>query len=196
MVTPEMIYEAKVTLHNLLLTKWLNQELFSLKWWGVIAFIIFSYVLWFSLLDKRRFTQILLFGSLMTVGVSIFDAFGAGFNFWTDETHVLPMTPSYLLYSMTVIPTYYMLVYQYSPNWKRFVLWNTVAAGVISVIFLPVLVALDIMNFHNWIPLYHFPFNFIFGLVARKVMLVTLEGEKAKLALGKSSAVAEERTEP
>jgi len=124
MVTSEMIYEAKVTLHNLLLTKWLNQELFSPTWWGVIAFIAFSYILCFSLLDKRRFTQILLFGSLMAVAVYVFDSFGAGFGFWMDETHVLPITPSPFLYALTVIPLYYMLVYQYSPNWKRFLECN------------------------------------------------------------------------
>lgn len=171
MVTPEMIYEAKATLHNLVYTKWITQDLFSAKWWGVIAFIVFSYILCFSLLDKRRFTQLLLFGSLMTVSVTVYDTFGANFNLWMYITRVFPIIPSLFLYDLTVIPLYYMLVYQYSRNWRSFVLWNAVAAGVISAVFFPVIAALDIIAFPNWNPLYHFPFTFASGLVARAVVL-------------------------
>lgn len=178
MVTSEMIYEAKVTLHNLVVTKWLNQELFSPTWWGVIAFIAFSYILCFSLFDKRRSTQILLFGSLMAVAIYTYDSFGDSFNLWMDETRVLPLIPSPFLFDLTIVPLYYMLVYQYSPNWKRFVLWNAVAAGVCSIIYSPMIVALHIISFHNFKPIYNFPVIFIFGLVARKVVLVTLAAEK------------------
>jgi hypothetical protein len=170
MITPDMIYEAKAVLHNLVLTEWLNQDLFSPTWWGVVAFIVFSYILCLTLLDKRRLTQILLFGSLMTVAVSLYDTFGANFNLWTYLTRVFPIIPSLFLYDFTVIPLYYMLVYQYSVSWKSFILWNAVAAGVISAVFFPVLVKLNIVAFSNWNPLYHFPFTFAFALLARAVV--------------------------
>ena len=44
-------------------------------------------------------------------------------------------------------------------------------AGVISAVFFPVLIALDIIAFTNWNPLYDFPIVFTFGLVARAVVL-------------------------
>jgi hypothetical protein len=70
-----------------------------------------------------------------------------------------------------------MLVYQYSRNWKSFALWNAVAAGVISAVFFPVLVALDIIGFSNWNPLYDFPFIFTFGIAARAVVLGVMRVE-------------------
>ena len=44
-------------------------------------------------------------------------------------------------------------------------------AGVISAVFFPALIALDIIAFTNWNPLYDFPIVFTFGLVARAVVL-------------------------
>jgi hypothetical protein len=120
MITFEMIRQAKMTLHNLVYIKWIVDDVFSPKWWGFVALIAFSYILCFSLLDKRRFTQILLFGSLITVLTIVFDIFGSNFNLWSYKSRLIPTIPSPVVYDLTIVPLYYMLVYQYSKNWKNF----------------------------------------------------------------------------
>lgn len=96
-------------MHNLIVEKWLNQDLLSVQWWGIVAIIIFSYVLAFSLLDKRRFTQILLFGSLMAVSITTYDLVGANLGLWAYKVRLLPLIPGVFLYDYTVIPLYLCL---------------------------------------------------------------------------------------
>jgi MFS family permease len=165
------ILQAKIRLHNLIYTDWITTDLFSIRWYGTVVFILFSYALCFWLLDKRRFTQILLFGSLMTVMVSLFDTFGTNFILWSYLTRIFPIVPSLFLYDFTIVPLYYMLVYQYSPDWKAFAFWNAAAAGIISFAIYPLLTALDMFALHNWRYAYFFPFIFTFGLIGRAVVL-------------------------
>lgn len=181
MVTFEMIAETRDTLHHLILTKWMTEDVFSVKWWGIVAFIVFSYVLVFSLLDKRRLTQILLFGSLMTVAIVTYDLTGANFGLWGYKIRLFPLIPGVFLYDYTLIPLYYMLVYQYSPNWKVFVLWDAVLGGAIGLAFFPALAALDIIRFNNWLPIYQIPAPFLFGLINRAIVLGTLAAEKRRI---------------
>lgn len=47
-----MIAQANATLHELMLAKWLAEEVFSIRWWGIAGFLIFSYVLCFTLIDE------------------------------------------------------------------------------------------------------------------------------------------------
>lgn len=62
MVTPDILYQSRLETKDLNYTLWVTQELFSVRWWVNIIIILFSYVLCFILIDKRRFTEILLFG--------------------------------------------------------------------------------------------------------------------------------------
>ncbi|MDR3587475.1 MAG: hypothetical protein P4L59_19500 [Desulfosporosinus sp.] len=141
----------------------------------MIATIALSYILVFWLLDKRRYTELLLFGSLVTVTSLVLSIFGSNFSWFTYNIRILPLTPSPVLYDLTIIPLYYMLVYQYSPDWKRFLLWNAVLSGLIAFGFYPALQAFDIVNFsNNWIPAYFFPIVITFSLISRAVVLGTL----------------------
>ena len=185
-ITFEMIYQARETLHNLILSKWLNQDFLTIKWWGILTFIVISYILVFYLLDKKRFTQILLFGALMTVSITTYDLFGANFGLWGYKVRLFPVIPGVFLYDYTVIPLYYMLVYQYSPNWKMFFVWNAVLAGFIGLVFFPTLVAVDIIRFINWKPIYQAVAPFLFGFINRAVVLGTLRVEKNKLGYAPS----------
>ncbi|MPM36808.1 hypothetical protein SDC9_83411 [bioreactor metagenome] len=181
MITFETIYQARSILHNLIMEKWLSQDVFSAQWWGIVAIIVFSYIFVFSIIDKKRFTQILLFGSLMAVSITTYDLFGANFGLWGYNVRLFPVIPGVFLYDYTVIPLYYMLIYQYSPNWKMFLVWNSVFAGFIGLVFLPALVTFEIMSFRNWLPIYQSIAPFVFGLLNRAIVLGTLKAEKNRL---------------
>lgn len=185
-ITFETIYQTRELLNDLIIAKWFSLDLFSLQWWGIVSFIILSYIAVFSLLDKSRFTQILLFGSLMAVSITTYDLFGANFGFWAYKVRLLPVIPGVFLYDYTVIPLYYMMVYQYSPNWKTFFIWNTVLAGFIGIIFFPILVAADIVFYRNWQPIYQAAAPFLFGLLNRAIVLGTLKAEKKRLSYSPS----------
>jgi len=177
-VTSEMIRQAKMTMHEYVLAKWLAEDVFSPKWWGFVALIIVSYIICFSLLDKRRFTQILLFGSLMAVSSVVISIFGSNFNLWSYKSRIVPTIPSPFVYDLTIIPLYYMLVYQYSPNWKSFLMWNGVLAGIIGFGYFPALSALKVVSIENWSYFGFFAVNFSFAVIARAVVLGVMASER------------------
>lgn len=178
MVTSEMIHQAKLTTHDYVLAKWLAEDVFSPKWWGFVVLIAISYILCFSLLDKRRYTQILLFGSLMAVASVVISIFGSNFDLWSYHSRLVPTIPSPFVYDLTIIPLYYMLVYQYSPGWKAFLIWNGLTAGIIAFGYFPALAALKIVSLKNWSYFGFFAVNFTVALIARAVVLAVLASEK------------------
>jgi hypothetical protein len=175
----EQIKQAKRVLNKLVVEDW-KSELFSPAWLGIIAFILLSYYICFRLLDKRRLTQLLLYGSLMTVSMTVIDIFGTQFGFWTFLTRVMPIVPSVLFFDYTIIPLYYMLVYQYSSTWRSFAAWNAVLAGIISFIFFPLLTALKLFKLYNWRYIYFFPLIYILAFICIGVVwgIVSVQNKK------------------
>lgn len=162
-----MIIQTKSTLHNLVVTKWLTQDLLSIKWWGVIGFVIFSYILCFSLMDKTRLTKTILFGSLISVFAVVVDIVGSNFNYWTHTVFILPMTPSIFLYDITALPMYYMLIYQHTYSWKSYAVWNIGASAIMGFVFSPSLVMLGIIRFSNFSYLDNFLMISFIGFLAK-----------------------------
>lgn len=180
MVTLEMIHQARITLHELVLTKWLTEDVFSLRWWGMVAFIALSYVVCLNLLDKRRLSNILLFGSLLTVGMAAAETIGVSFVLWYCATPILPIVPCIFASDFTIIPLYYMLVYQFTSAWKQFALWNAITAGIFAFIFQPIVVHFKIFELDKWSYIYTFAIVFFIASLARAVTLGILAAEEKR----------------
>lgn len=171
MVTSEMINQARTTLHNLVLTRWLTEDVFSPRWWCMVAFILFTYVLCISLLNKRRLIKILLFGSLVAVGMLADESIGVSFVLWYCTTPIIPIVPCIFASTITILPLYYMLVYQYTSSWKQFTIWNVLVAGVYALVFQPILVHFKIYQLDNWRYIYTLLSVFFIASLARAVTL-------------------------
>ncbi len=174
----EMIGPTLAQLHYLVYTHWVTEELFSPRWWGMLAFVLFSYALVFKFLDKSRFTQILLFGSLMAVSMGVIDTIGANFILWSFTVRLFPIIPNLFLVDLTIFPLYYMLVYQYTSTWKDFAVWSAVASGVISLGVFPLLAIVNVVELINWKYVYSWPIIFFVGLLARGVVTVVMVREQ------------------
>jgi hypothetical protein len=180
MDTHEKIAQAKEVLIKLIYNDWKANDLFSPTWFGTVIFILLSYVLCFKLLDKRRLSQILLFGSLITVMITLFDIIGVEYTRWAHLTRVFPIMPTLFLLDYTIMPLYYMLIYQYCRNWKIYIIWNAIAAGLISFALFPLLTFLKMFELNNWRYAYFFPCIFTFGLVSRAIVVgvIALENKR------------------
>lgn len=128
MITNEQILKTSEYLSNLIVTQWVNQHFLSPTWFILVFIILFSYALFFYLVDKQRIMEILLFGSLVATAVVVYDAILLQFGYWTTLISVLPFYPNIFLGNVTLIPLYAMLVYQYTSSWRSFILWNAVWA--------------------------------------------------------------------
>lgn len=149
-----ILYQLQSEMWNFILLDW-QSELATVTYWGVIAFILVYYAIWWKLTDKRRISDLLLFGSLLAVIRFIIDTLGVTAGLWLYKIHILPTSQSVFLHVLTITPLTYMLAQQYSPNWKQFFVWGAVAGAWVSFVILPTLSVLDIYQPMKW--------NFVYG---------------------------------
>lgn len=190
MVTYDMISQARTSLHELVLAKWLAEDVFSPRWWGMVALVAFSYLLCFNLFDKRRLSTLFLFGSLLAVGLVVYEIIGVNFLLWSCVLPVFPLTPCLFIPYLTTLPVFYMLIFQYSTTWRQFSLWNLIAAGVLTLVLQPIFIYFKIYQVNNWLTVYHIPFVFAIASLARAVtlLLIGIEQRQEKLTDNFASA--------
>lgn len=179
MVTDDQVRQAAEHLYNLIYTQWVTQHFLSPTWFFQVLFVLFSYALFFYLVDKKRITQILLFGSLVAVSFAVYDSIGEQLGQWEYLKLILPFSPNFFLGDLTLIPLYAMLVYQYTSSWKAFLLWITVWAGLfVFVVFDFLYSALDIFHYLTPIAKYlDFILFLIDGIIARGILIALLKRE-------------------
>lgn len=175
-----MIYQKKIELWHLMLNEW-KFDITTIKYWSLIAVILVSYIIWYRLTDKRHLSNLLLFGSFFAVMRVITDLAGVTAGLWYFKSNILPLSPSLFVHDITISPLTYMLVQQYSSNWKQFFMWNLVGAGFIYVIVLPLFSYFGILHLMHWNYLYGFITMYVTAILARGVFnLVIKVQEKAR----------------
>ena len=165
----DIIHQTRLELWGYQLTEW-QTNLFTIRWWFVIASITAAYAIWWKYVDKSRLTQILLFGSFIAVFRIILDDAGASSALWVYSVKPLPLGHALFLNDLTIVPLGFMLVYQYGYTWIKFLLWAFITEVGYSFVFLPLLAKFDILRLYNW----QFYYTFFIMLIASSVMRAIL----------------------
>ena len=161
-----LIYEKRQELWHLLQINW-KSDFITVKYWAMISVIVVFYMVWYKFTDKKRLVDLLLFGSLFTVMRMIMDLAGVTAGYWMYKIRVLPLSPSLFLQDLTIVPLTYMLVQQYSPNWRKYFIWNAVGSGFISAVIMPLLSAFGYLQLMRWNYLYSFIVLYILAVLSR-----------------------------
>ncbi|MDD3654971.1 MAG: hypothetical protein PHO01_12495, partial [Desulfotomaculaceae bacterium] len=189
-------------LKALVTTQWLNQQFLSPVWFGMIFLILFSYALVFYLLNKKRITEILLYGSLVAVALIVYDSVGTYFDWWAYLINILPIRPNYFASHLTLIPLYAMLVYQYTSSWKTYLLWITVwDALIIFGFYNYALTNFGIFTYLTpWAKYVDFTLLWLVGTIARGILLALLgmEAKRGNMAskASRSNLIAQPAIKP
>ncbi len=171
MPTSDMIYQLRVELWNLTYAQWKTETLFSIQWWSLIGLIAISYAIWWVTVDKRRLSQILLFGSFVAVGRIVMDIMAVNAVLWSYDIRETPFVPSPFLHDFTLTPLAMMAVYQYCHSWKKFLVWNGVVTGIISFVFFPILIKFEFLTLYHWHLFYSFVLIYLIAAFSRWVLL-------------------------
>jgi len=179
MTTADMIHQLRLELWNLSYNQWITQTFFSIQWWSMVAFIAISYAIWWVIVDKRRLSQILLFGSLVAVGRVMIDIIGTNAVLWSYDIRETPFYPSPFQHDFTLTALALMAVYQYCHSWKKFLVWTVVATGIISFVFFPILTTFGFLKLYNWNYFYSFVLMIGLASLSRWVLLGVLKIEQS-----------------
>ncbi|WP_371367407.1 hypothetical protein SRRS_13690 [Sporomusa rhizae] len=182
MITDDQVRQAAEHWYNLIYTQWITEHFLTPTWFFQVLFVLFSYGVFFYLVDKKRIVQILLFGSLVAVSFSVYDSIGEQLGQWEYLKLILPFSPNFFLGDLTLIPLYAMLVYQYTSSWGTFLLGLIVWAGLfVFVVFNYLYSILSIFHYITPISKYLDFFLFLLdGIIARGILIILLKQEATR----------------
>lgn len=157
---------------------WLKYEVFTFQFWLLIAMLILPWFIWWKVVDRKRFYEILVFGLLVITVVTFLDEVGCQLNFWEYRFDIEPLFPRLIPINFTMLPIAYMLVYQYFANWKSYILANIIMAAIFAFIGEPIFIFLDIYELLNWKIIYSFPIYILLGVVLKLALIPIMKVQR------------------
>lgn len=166
------IRDMRIQLHDLVYASW-RENLFTSRWFLLVGLVIAMYTIWWILVDRTRLRTLLLYGSLVAVTRVILDITVAiNLGRWVYAVSLLPIAPDIFIHDLTITPLTYIMVYQYSHNWKQFWIANLIGSSFIFYGLLPLFEYLKIFRgFPDWTLTDSFLVIFCSAGVMRAIML-------------------------
>ncbi|KGR79897.1 CBO0543 family protein [Ureibacillus sinduriensis] len=134
---------------------WLNETLFTISWWVLLATTLGLCIVWVIILDKKRIFEILSYGFMVSSISTILDALGVILMFWQYNHTLTPLSIPIEIH-IVQMPIIYMIIYQYFRPWKTFLIAITINAFIFAFILEELLVWLHIYELQSWEHIYSF----------------------------------------
>jgi len=149
---------------------WLKYELFTPQACLLLGMLILPWFVWWKLVDKKRFLEIIIFGMLICTAATILDEVGCQLNWWDYRYDIEPLFPRLIPMNFTVLPIMYMLIYQYFTKWKSFITANIIASALFSFVGEPLFSMTGIYVLLKWKHYYSFPIYFILAIIFKLIL--------------------------
>lgn len=158
----DLMYEANM----LILKVWLEEIVFSWRWWLEIAILILPWIFfWFFLRNKEDTYRLVGAGLFVMLVVTYMDTIGMALHLWGYPTKEVPLIPPYLTWDLSVIPVLVMAFLHYKPEVNP--IWKSIILGLIgSLIIQPFAVIMGLYIPHHWKHYYSFPIAIVIYLAA------------------------------
>ncbi|TCN19759.1 hypothetical protein EV146_11664 [Mesobacillus foraminis] len=167
----EDVQKARVKFNDIAYKHWVHDDLFTWKWYLLLVLSILPWIVWWIVVDKKRLNEIVLYGSLITIGTYTLDNIGTDLIWWEYPTKLFQMIPPLLPADLSLIPCSMMLIYQWSKNWRSFLLFNFLLSLFCTYIGEPLFIWLDYYELKDWKLIYSLLFYNIGGMLARWLVL-------------------------
>ncbi len=167
----DKILPLNTELGRLVLENYLQDDIHKWTIWLTLVVSIAFVALWWLAADRRRFLEVTLFGTLMLIMSTTFDAAGFTLNLWVYPDKVMPLLPA-LTFDYIVVPVAFLLVYQKYGRWGPFIIASVLVAAVYSFIAEPIVVWLNLTLYLKW----HYAYSFVvyIGMAVVAKLLMTL----------------------
>lgn len=144
---------------------WLDNTLFTWRWWLGLAMFTIPWVLWL-IFRKKESTYRLLFSGIIALLISSWlDIVGILFGLWSYHADLVPFSPAFIPWDFTLIPVITMFFLQYKPEINPF-LKSIVYTIIGSFAFQPLMQWLGFYNPKHWKHYYSLPILMLIYLAA------------------------------
>ena len=168
----DLVHEANV----LLLQTWLNQIVFTWRWWILIFSIVLLWGAWVVWRDKKNTHHLLYAGFFTMLCAVLLDTIGMAMGLWSYTTKSIPLIPPMIAFDLSLIPIGVMFMLQVFPKVSP-VIKAMIFAGGGSFIIQPLAVLLGVYNPKYWKHYYSFPITIVIYLLAN-YLYKRLQAEK------------------
>lgn len=162
------------------LDEWLQGELFTLKWWLLLAMFILMAVLWWKLADKTRLSELVLYTAFIIIFIIVLDELGEELSLWYYTVDLIPWFPPITAVDITCMPLVYMLIYQYCKTWKSFIIATVIMSVIFCFVLEPVFIWAGVYRLLTWKSYYGLPLYAAIAFIS-------------KFAINKINAVSSKR---
>lgn len=156
----QLIIEQESKLTDLRYAKWLEHDIFSIRWWIMVIFLFLPWFFWYAKVDKKRLQEMTLYAFATSLIAITLDEVGSFMKLWVYPIHVLPLLPRLITINYTVVPIIYSLVYQHFRSWRNFLAANLFLAFIFSFVLEPMLVWAKLYILIKWQYFYSLPIYF------------------------------------
>jgi hypothetical protein len=180
-LNPELLQkglEAKKNYRDLSLEHWWVAEFNRWNWWLSLALALVPLYIWWRYVDKKRILEICIYGLLVNILSSFLDVLGSELVWWDYPVRLIPNLPRLLPIDFTVIPVVYMLIYQYCPTWKSFVMVSIIQSAIFSFLMEPLMIYLNLYELVTWKLIYSFPIYILVACSCKIVVNLFLKVQK------------------
>ncbi|GIO26368.1 CBO0543 family protein [Ornithinibacillus bavariensis] len=155
--------------NNIQLEHWLNDTLFTFRWWILLFTTLVFLFVWLIILDKKRIFEITTYGFMVAFTAVIADITGVFLMLWQYK-HTLTPLSIVIEIDTILMPIIYMIIYQYFNTWKSFIIAVIIQAFIFSFILEPLLVWLQVYVLYHWKHIYSFIPYIIIAVVFKGVI--------------------------
>lgn len=163
------LFELSKAHSELSLQHWLHYEFLTWQWWGKIIYLIIPIILLYKVLDRKRALEIVSYGLIISLMSTIIDTIGVSFLLWEYPIRLLP-TGFFAVHDLVVIPITTMLVYQFFPSWKSYIIINTILSAIGAFIVEPIYMILKVYHPINWPHRYSFLLYIVMVIICKLII--------------------------
>lgn len=155
--------------HHLEFVHW-QQQVFSPQWWLLLGLFFVPWLVWWRLADKSRMPIILSYGLIIMLFVIGMDALGIAFHCWMYPIKLLPVIPHEVTIDWSMLPVYHMLIFQYFPRWRSFIIVELIGSALLAFVGEPIAERIGIYYVLNWQHIWSFPIYFLKAVIGKGII--------------------------
>lgn len=147
---------------------WIHYEVYTVIWWLLLCLWILPWVVWLAIVDHERIAEIYCYGITIMFITTLLDTIGSVQGLWAYPIKIIPSMPELEPIDWGILPVTYMLIYQFFPRWKEFIIVQIITAILYSFVGEPFLVKiLKVYLILNWKSIYSFPIYLLLAIITR-----------------------------
>ena len=174
----DKIIELRKQIFKLQYDHWINDTLFTLKWWIMVLAVIILWFVWWKILDIKRFNEIGLAGFITAVVDFFLNTAGIEMTLWAYPAQIFGLVRTWSLFELSFITVSFMVLFQYFKDWKKYLIAVTIFGAFGSFIAQPLLIYFGEFKLINWRNLYSFPTYIFIGVVVKFITSKIMDIQK------------------